>query len=297
MKNVAASIKDRLQNVSRSQGCPLNRLLDDFALARLFARVSESTYRDKFVLKGAQLFTLWAGVTHRPTRDADFLSFGSPDPRALESIFDEICALTTSPPDGLKWLPAKAASTQEENIYGGVRIKIFALLGTVRIPVQIDIGFGDSITPKAQTAKWKMPLDFPPMPLLVYCPETVIAEKLQAVVILGTGNSRMKDFFDLLWLSRHRKFDGRLLQDAVQATFIRRETPLPNNSPVALTEIFYSRSDKQAQWTAFLRKSVQKSLDLKEVVEQIARFLNPVIRSEVSNQTWNPKSGWIDKPS
>jgi hypothetical protein len=295
MKNVAASIKDRLQNESRSGGLPLNGLLEGFALARVFARLPASAYGSQFILKGAQLFTLWAGTPHRPTRDADFLSFGSPDPAALESIFDQICDRDTDPSDGLKWLPAKAAPIREDNLYGGVRINLWALLGKVRIPVQIDVGFGDTIIPEAITAEWKMPLDFPPVSLLVYCPETTIAEKLHAAVELGTSNSRMKDFFDLLWLSRHRQFDGIVLQTAVQATFSKRGTPLPDDLPVAFTETFYARPDKQLQWAAFLRKSELPPLDLQESVEQITRFLSPVILTEVTNQAWTPDTGWTGK--
>ncbi|MDF1755642.1 MAG: nucleotidyl transferase AbiEii/AbiGii toxin family protein [Verrucomicrobiales bacterium] len=180
MKNVAESVKARLQNRARAEGLQFSSLLEEFALARIFARLSESRYSDQFILKGAQLFTLWADTPQRPTRDADFLSFGSPDPVELASIFDEICQIESEPADGLEWTPAQAAPIREDNIYGGVRIKFFGLLGKVKIPVQIDVGFGDSITPEATTAEWQMPLDYPSVTLRVYCPETSIAEKLQA---------------------------------------------------------------------------------------------------------------------
>ena len=155
---------------------------------------------------------------HRPTRDADFLSFGSPDPAALESIFNELRQSATAPPDALDWLPAKAAAIREDNLYGEVRIKLMACLGKIRIPVQIDVGFGDAITPEAEVAHWPMLLDFPPAPLLVYRPETAIAEKLHAAVLLETANSRMKGFFDLHWLCLNQSFSGKVLTEAIEAT-------------------------------------------------------------------------------
>ncbi|MEZ5328662.1 MAG: nucleotidyl transferase AbiEii/AbiGii toxin family protein, partial [Verrucomicrobiales bacterium] len=288
MKNLAASIQDRLKNRSRESGMPLNRLLEDFAIARLFARLSDSDYSEKFILKGAQLFTLWANEPHRPTRDADFLSYGAPDTEVLESVFNDICALQTEPLDGLEWMPGKAAPIREDNLYGGVRIKLFALLGRMRIPVQIDVGFGDAITPAPKTSEWPMPLDFPPAPLLVYCPETTIAEKLHAAEILGTANSRMKDFFDLFWLCKNRDFDGGELHDALRATFERRSTALPVSAPSAFTEAFYSLPDKQNQWAAFLRKSRLDPLELQEVCEQIACFLGPAMAGVVGGKRWLP---------
>jgi len=131
------------------------------------------------------------------------------------------------PPDGLDWLPGKAAAIREDNLYGGVRIKLIARLGNIRIPVQVDVGFGDAITPEARREEWPGVLDFPPVSLLAYCPETTIAEKLHAAVVLATANSRMKDFFDLHWLCRHKSFHGDLLREAVEATFRRRSTAIP----------------------------------------------------------------------
>ena len=292
MKNIAASIKDRLQNLARTEGIHFNDVLEQFALARFFARLSAGDHAEKFILKGAQLFTLWAGSSHRPTRDADFLSFGSPDPTALAATFNEIASTPTTPLDGLDWELVKAAPIREDNLDGGVRLKLIASLGKVRIPVQIDVGFGDSITPAAQLAEWKSPLDFPPARLLAYCPETVIAEKLHAAVVLDTGNSRMKDFFDLLWLSRNREFDGARLREAIQATFARRGTPMPTGPPVAFTAQFHSRADKRSQWSAFLRKGRLESVELPGTIESIAHFLNLVIVGETDGATWNPATGW-----
>lgn len=297
MKNVVASIQDRLKILSRSEGIELNRVLEDFAIARLFARLSDSFYRDQFILKGAQLFVLWANAPHRSTRDADFLSFGSPEPAGLEAIFNQLCARETMPPDGLEWLPGKAAPIREDNLYGGVRIKLIARLGNIRIPVQVDVGFGDAITPEAKIAEWPGILDFPPVSLLAYCPETAIAEKLHAAVVLGTANSRMKDFFDLYWLSRHQSFNGMLLREAIEATFRRRSTEIPITPPVAFTSGFHSLPDKKIQWVGFLRKSKLEPLDFETILSQIANFLLPVMNDEVRDLDWHPATGWTDSPS
>jgi hypothetical protein len=297
MKNVVASIQDRLKNRSRSEGIPLNRLLEDFAIARLFARLSESSYRDQFILKGAQLFVLWADTPHRSTRDADFLSFGPPDPGGLESIFNEVCARETAPPDGLEWQSGKVTAIREDNLHGGVRLRLVARLGNIRIPVQVDVGFGDAITPEAKTAEWPMVLDFPPVSLLAYCPETTIAEKFHAAVVLGTANSRMKDFFDIHWLSCHQSFRGKLLREAIEATFQRRSTQIPTTRPIALTDGFYSLPDKQVQWAGFLRKSKLAPLDFEATLREIANFLLPVMNGEVGNDEWHPDSGWTKSPT
>jgi Nucleotidyl transferase AbiEii toxin, Type IV TA system len=297
MKNVVASIQDRLRNLSRSEGIELNRVLEDFAIARLFARLSDSSYRDQFLLKGAQLFVLWADTPHRSTRDADFLSFGSPEPAGLEAVFNQLCARVTTPPDGLEWLPGKAAAIREENLYGGVRIKLIARLGNIQIPVQVDVGFGDAITPEAKTEEWPRILDFPPVSLLAYCPETTIAEKFHAAVVLETANSRMKDFFDIYWLSCHQSFQGKRLHEAIVATFQRRSTEVPKTTPIALTAGFYSLPDKQHQWAGFLRKSKLEPLDFEATLRHIASFLLPVIKGEVGNHEWHPETGWTEASS
>lgn len=294
MKNIVASIQDRLRNQARTEAIELNRMLEDYAIARLFARLSGSPHRDEFILKGAQLFVLWAGASHRSTRDADFLSFGSPEPAGLESIFNKVCARQTTPSDGLEWLPGKAAPIREDNLYGGVRIKLIARLGNIRIPVQVDVGFGDAITPEPLRAEWPGVLDFPPVSILAYCPETTIAEKLHAAVVLGTANSRLKDFFDIHWLSCHKTFHGKSLREAIEATFKRRSTEIPTTTPVAFTDRFHSLPDKKVQWIGFLRKSKLEALDFETTVLQIAKFLRPVIMDEVRNHDWHPETGWTE---
>ena len=293
MKNIAASVQDRLKNTAREQGVSFNTLLEHFALGRLFARLSQSPYADKFVLKGAQLFRIWSDTPHRPTRDADFLSFGVAETTALTSIFNTICLLTPTEPDGLTWHPVEAATIRDENAYGGIRIKVIALLGTMRIPLQIDVGFGDAVTPATETQVWTSLLDFADIPLIAYPIETVIAEKLEAMISLGMANSRMKDFFDLHWISQHQQLSFETLSQAVTNTFNRRNTSIPTTAPVALTTEFSEDENKVTQWNAFIRKNKLSKQQLPDLIHSLNIFLLPLISSEEQSfTTWTPAIGW-----
>lgn len=292
MRNTAASIKARLLNHARTNGHPLNPLLENYAMGRLFWRLSESPYSNDFILKGAQVFAIWANAPHRPTRDADFLCFRPNDIAGLERIFREICDIPSIPEDGLEWDEISANAIREDNVHGGIRVRITALLGKARIPVQVDVGFGDSIVPGPQESYWIGLLDFPSARLLVYPPETVVAEKLEAAVALGYANSRMKDFYDLYWLSRNVEFDASVLRQAIEATFKQRNTAIPSEPPPALTAQFSSRSEKKVQWTGFIRQSYLDPLDFDEVVAELDRFLVPVIVKGNEGRIWKPNEGW-----
>ncbi|MGE9268248.1 MAG: nucleotidyl transferase AbiEii/AbiGii toxin family protein, partial [Verrucomicrobiales bacterium] len=165
-------------------------------------------------------------------------------------------------------------------------------LAGARLSLQIDVGFGDAITPEAVEGEWQELLDFPAARLLIYPSETVIAEKFEAAVTLGLENSRMKDFFDLYWLGLHQSFSGDLLIASVAATFERRETPLPAEPPLALTKTFSGDSGKQLQWNAFRRKGMLSAPDLSEVIESLSTFLAPLLTGEARGQHWHPESGW-----
>ena len=172
-------------------------------------------------------------------------------------------------------------------------MKITALLGNIRIPIQIDVGFGDTITPGPNQSSWEELLDFPSVPLRTYPPETVIAEKLEAAVSLGMANSRMKDFFDLDWLQAHQSFDYQVLSLAIHSTFERRKTPLPKETPLALTSDFTTDPSKVIQWNAFLRKSKLPAQELEDVIQRIHTFLHPVLFSPATPPTsWSATTGW-----
>jgi hypothetical protein len=292
MKNVAASVRARLSNLARETGTPLAALMERFALGRLLWRLNQSEAVGRFVLKGAQLFALWAGEVHRPTRDVDFLGSGDASPEGLAKFFEELLATPSDPNDGLVWGGVAASKIREDQLYEGVRVTTCAMLAGAVVPVQIDIGFGDAITPAPVEVEWRDLLGFPEARLLAYPPETVIAEKLEAATVLGLANSRMKDFFDLDWLCRHREFDRAVLAEAVRNTFQRRGTPMPEGLPVALTPQFATDRDKVTQWAAFLRKNSLRADSLEEIVGRLSKFLGPVLTSNVTPARWNKQTGW-----
>lgn len=275
----AESVFARLKERFRKEGGEFQALLERYALERLLYRLSQSPYANRFVLKGAQLFALWTGTAHRPTRDADFLGFGDGSAEALHAIFAELAQLPDMPDDGLVWDVGtlQVAPIRKEAEYGGMRLSWKALLHGAQIRVQIDIGFGDAITPRATTITWPSLLDLPAPTLRAYPPETVIAEKLEAAVKLGRLNSRMKDFYDLHWLAQNRIFDSAVLARAMRATFERRRTLLPDACPLALTQAFAQDKDKQIQWQAFLRKNDLAAPPLEEIIRTLHDFLWPLL--------------------
>jgi predicted nucleotidyltransferase component of viral defense system len=301
-KNLVASIHDRLLAIARTRGDNFQYFLMRYALERLLYRLAQSPHADQFILKGALLFQLWTDQPHRPTRDLDLLGHGSPAIPRMETIFREIC-LQPVEDDGLVFDAGSIRGEQvkENDDYQGTRIRGEAKLGNARIPLQIDIGFGDAVTPAPARIDYPTLLDFPAPSLLAYNRETVAAEKLEAMVILGMANSSMKDFFDLWTLAQEFEFDGEALSQAIAATFKRRETPLPTDEPVALTPEFTADSSKQVQWRAFLKRSgldVQEP-DLNAIVAVLRPFLLPPLRSLVTAQSfrtrWPPAGPWQGK--
>ena len=281
MKHVAESIRARLLNLSRESNVPFNGLLEQYATGRFLWRLSQSRYRTRFVLKGAQLFRIWGAAIHRPTRDVDFLSYGDPSEEAVAAAFEEICQLPNNPEDGLIWGEVSGEPIRGNLEYGGIRAHLLATLAGARIPLQIDVGFGDEITPGALESEWEGLLNFPAASLLIYPPETVIAEKLEAAVTLGIRNSRMKDFFDMHWLCRHMSFDAEVLKSAIDATFERRQTEIPLGVPLALTDAFVNDPSKQTQWKAFLRKSDLEFIEFGEVIAELRSFIVPLLRDDL----------------
>lgn len=292
MKNISASIRAKLLNLSRAKGVPFNPLMEQYATGRFLYRLAESEYRERFVLKGAQLFRIWEAEEHRPTRDLDLLGYGEATEEAIHEIFTKLTRMEVDPPDGLEWGEVAVSSIRDDMAYGGVRAKVEVHLAGARLGIQIDVGFGDDITPGAVEKEWHELLPFPSARLLVYPPETVIAEKLEAAVKLGMDNSRMKDFYDLHWLQSHLPFEGKVLTEAVIHTFARRGTEIPRELPVALTDAFGTDKQKLLQWNAFLRKGKLSPTPLDEVVRDLSRFLLPVLQNQVSNQHWLPDRHW-----
>ncbi len=237
--NLSASILARLLTLAKQRDDDYSLLLNRFGMERLLARVSSSPYAERFLLKGALLFALWYDTPHRPTRDADLLGFGPDDETNLIATFREVAAMDLD--DGIVFDPesVKADAIREDNTYGGTRITLVARIGSARCVLHIDVGFGDAVTPGPQTVAYPTLLDgFEAPTLRVYPVYTVIAEKYQAMVMLGQANSRMKDFFDLAVIARRTELNGATLATAIAATFARRQTALPTERPMALTKQF-----------------------------------------------------------
>lgn len=228
--DLAASVRQRLLNQSQKLGEVFDLTLTRYAIERFLYRLTCSAYADQFVLKGAILFAVWTGQMYRPTRDIDLLGFGDSSAETLIHLFKEICAVEVDP-DGLMFdgRSVQVEEIREAQEYPGQRVRLQAHLGQARISLQVDIGFGDVITPAAPEVEYPSLLDFPAPRLRVYPKETVIAEKFQAMVVLGFINSRMKDFYDVWLMSKEFSFAGRLLARAIQATFERRQTDLPHS--------------------------------------------------------------------
>ena len=292
MKNPAASVRARLLNLSRQCGEPFDALMEHYAIGRFLYRLANSGYRERFVLKGAQLFRIWGAEQHRPTRDLDLLGYGDSSEETIQVIFSELVQMPVDQEDGLEWGEVKTGPIRDDLTYGGIRADLPVLLAGARLSLQVDVGFGDAITPEAEEAEWQQLLDFPAARLLIYPAETVVAEKLEAAVTLGLVNSRMKDFFDLHWLSENQAFEGNLLIQSVQATFARRETSLPEETPLALTETFSTDPEKQLQWNAFRRKGRLAAPELVDLIDGLSAFLAPLFSGDAENRTWKPESGW-----
>lgn len=300
-RNTAASVRDRLLELARQRGEEFQLILTRYGLERLLYRLSQSEYRNRFILKGAMLFTLWDDQMHRPTRDVDFLGFGDSGEGTLREIFRNLCDLPVED-DGLVFLAdsVKVESIRDATEYGGTRVVLLGELAGARIPIQADIGFGDAVTPEPEEVEYPTLLGYPTPRLKAYPRETVVAEKYQALVNLGMANSRMKDFYDL-WIMAHQfEFDGLTLSKAVRNTFARRQTPLPKQTPSGLSSTFYDDKQKNLQWNAFLSKGILLTTStppsIEEVCHQLETFLMQPTQALEDNQAftrqWPPGGPW-----
>lgn len=298
--NVVASVRKRLLNIIRETGDDATLVWTRYTTERLLYRLSVSKYAEDFILKGAMLFIVWKGQLYRPTGDIDFLGCGEDSSERLIRVFRDVCDVKVEP-DGLEFNSdsVKAAHIREDQEYQGQRVKLTAFLGKARIPIQVDVGFGDVITPKATEIYFPTLLDFP-APHILACPrETVVAEKLHAMVMLGISNSRMKDFYDLYVLAKDFDFDGSTLTKAIKATFKRRKTEIPSEIPLALTEEFGHDDMKSIQWKAFIRKiGLEQGVpELLDVLMHLQEFLLPPMRAASGTVSipkyWNVGGPWI----
>ncbi len=297
-KNMAASVHARLAEIARRTGRPFQELLQYYAMERFLYRLSKSPHAARFVLKGALMLRVWDAPMARPTKDIDLLGRLENSLENLSTVVREICAVDVEP-DGLVFRPAtvKSERIREDADYEGVRIRFDGLLARARIAMQLDVGIGDVMVPGPVEIAYPTLLDFPAPRLKGYPRETAIAEKFEAMVKLGTLNSRMKDFYDIWLLSRQFDFDGPTLAQAVNATFVNRRTAVKAD-PVALSTEFSESEVANTQWRAFVRKGrlVNAPASLAEAVSGIARFLLPVARAHLAGgafkMNWTAGGPW-----
>ena len=293
--NIDASVHQRLLNLSRERNEDFNLILTRYAVERFLYRLSKSKYIDRFILKGAMLTAIWIGEMHRPTRDLDLLGFGDSEAEVLKTIMAEICLVDVER-DGLQY-DAKSVEIEEirENqAYPGQRVKVNAKLGNAKIRIQIDVGFGDAVTPKAIIIRYPVLLDYPTPRIRAYNKETQIAEKLQSMVFLGMANSRMKDFYDVFILSKTFSFDGSTLVKAIKATFKRRGTQIPENIPLALSDEFANSTDKNNQWNAFINRNSLEDFDIDfpQLIKALREFLLEPLQVAAVGESFKLK--WIN---
>lgn len=298
VKDLPASVRQRLQNHARAAGRPFQEVLEYYAMERFLYRLARSQHSARFVLKGALLFRTWGGAATRPTRDIDFLGRLENSVDVIVPIFREVCGQDV-PPDGMVYDPKTVAGAviKEDADYSGVRVTFLATLQNARVSMQADIGFGDIVTPGVVPIEYPTVLEFPPPKLSGYPKETVVAEKYEAMVKLGLLNTRMKDFYDLWVLSRRFDFSGPILAAAIAKTFANRKTELVP-LPFALTPAFASDPGKQAQWKGFIKKAKLEGTpdDLGQVTGALGDFLLPVARAlsagEAFSLAWQAPGPW-----
>jgi hypothetical protein len=295
--NLPASVHQRLLNIDPQRRGDFNLVLTRYALERWLFRLSKSPYVDRFILKGAMLFAVWLEEPYRSTRDLDLLGSGELSRNSIEEVFASTTSLDVEP-DGLVFDTSgiTVEPIREENEYQGWRVRLLARMDKLRIPIQVDIGIGDVVSPLPEIIEYPTLLQFPAPRIRAYRRETVVAEKLHAIVTLGELNSRMKDFYDISVLAGQFSFDVAELSQAIEATFRRRETVVPSEIPIALTDEFAADVTKQRQWTAFLRRIGKDLPSLASAITDLRTFLLPPLHA-VSQQKsfvghWSPGGPW-----
>lgn len=301
-RNLAASVRQRLFNLAQERREDFGLVLTRYGLERFLYRLAQSQYRDQFILKGALLFELWTHGRYRPTRDLDLEGQGENSIPRIKRLFTEIMGQAVEN-DGLIFdsKSVRVARIKEEQEYEGLRVNLVARLERAKITMQVDIGFGDVIVPAPTEIQYPTLLNFPSPCLRAYPRETVVAEKLEALVKLGMTNTRMKDFYDLWRLSQDFDFDGTLLVEAIKSTFERRGTEVPAGTPLALTDEFSRDTQKAQQWQAFLKKSdlAQDYTTLQAVVTDLGRFvmapLQTVTTAQPFRMNWLRGASWSSR--
>ena len=296
IKDMAASVHEKLLNRAQELGKTFNELLQFYVMERFLFRLSKSSFADSFVLKGGLLLVGWQTSPGRSTLDIDFLGHLQGDLRELEKVIKTVCNQDVKD-DGLSFDPDTVHGSEiiEDSVYPGIRLTFRSYLGNAQIPMRVDVGFGDTVIPRPVEIEYPTILNFEPPHIQVYTKESTISEKFETMVKLGARNSRMKDFYDIWLLAQRYDFDGATLSRAIQETFKNRDTPIPGEL-TALAETFVL--EKQTQWEAFLRRGRFEGLpvDFLSIISEIGRFLKPVARACAKGETlemkWRAPGPW-----
>jgi len=299
--NLAASVRARLTDLARRQGLEFQLVLSDFAIERLLYRLGASRHADRFVLKGAKLFKLWSGDRRRATWDLDLLGRGASAIAPVVEVIRELGAMPGEDGIAFDLDSIRGEQIRADEEYAGVRVRLEAHLAEARIPLQVDVGFGDVVVPAPVPVDYPTLLDHPAPRILAYPREAVVAEKFEALIALGVTNSRMKDFHDVHVLASTLAFRGASLAAAIRATFERRGTRLPEGEPFVLSRAFLGAPERLAQWRAFLRRArLDGPDDAGALAESLLRFLGPVVsavaRGHAFEAEWSPPGPWSDHP-
>lgn len=297
--NLAASVAARLLNQAKQTGADYQTLLTSYCLERFLYRLSVSGLQDRFILKGAMLLRLWSDQPYRATRDLDLLRRGEGTFQAIRSDLAAIVG-TEVPQDAVVFdterLGVETIRAEDES--AGTRATIPAGVGKAKLMLQIDMGLGDAVWPPPQRCTYPTLLDLPAPELLAYPREAVVAEKLEAMLVLGDRNSRIKDFFDLHYLAGRFEFDRSTLSEAVRLTFDRRKTPIPAGDPIGLTAAYWENPSRPPQMRAFARRSGLEvpAKPAEEFTALLHAFLAPVLddlrEQKVVEGNWPPGGPW-----
>ena len=297
--NIKASIRDRLRNKAKETNRPFAEVLQYYGMERFLYRFGRSKYADKFVLKGALLFTVWQIPERRTTLDIDFLARYDNQVASIETVIRHVCDVSVES-DGLIFdaKTIQGRKIKEDADYEGVRVKFMGFLERSHIPMQIDMGFGDIVYPKTKVIDYPVILDFPKPHLKGYPPESVISEKFEAMIKLGLLNSRMKDFYDIWLMMRQFNFNGSNLVEALKRTFEHRKTNIPAGKPLFVEEIYDEKSDRQILWKAFLRKGNIKhapeklAITAKEIENFLIKPLEAINKAQEFVGEWKALEQW-----
>ncbi len=297
-RNVAASLRERLLQLARKRGEDFQLVLTDFATERFLYRLGTSEYADRFVLKGAMLLRVWSDVRYRATWDVDLMGHRIASPDAIVSALLEVCAMPSD--DGLTFDPETAVveDIRDEEEYVGVRVKVVWSLAGAKIPMQIDVAIGDVVVPSPKVETYPTLLGHPPPRILAYPRETVVAEKLEAILSFGPTNTRMKDFYDLRLLASHSDFDGATLSAAIRATFERRGTRVPESEPPEFSDAYLAAPERRALWRSFWRRNrpSEPPESVEELGAMLRSFLGPVVNALATgsqfSSRWSAGGPW-----